>query len=284
MSVNIPPTKLSLGLSGFPPPGPNRFRWNNGQLTYRLYDRTKSEEDWIKAVVPTPMQWQEFWSICDAIDVWSWPFDISNINIIDGLEYVLELEVGDRAVRSKGQACDYQPGFSDKVRSLHQALQAMTGFPGKDFVEFFLAHVADVNTRGHNGSTQLDLAARLPQTEVVELLLAHGANVNAKANDGRTPLHWASHSNAELLLAHGADINAKDNCGWTVLHWSAWSGNKDKAELFLNRGADVNAKTTNGWTPFRMAAQQGYEDVVELLLTYGADVNAKDNDSRTALH
>lgn len=120
-------TKLFHGLQGWPPPGPNRFHWNDGQLAYRVPTRSLNYQDGNRVIVPTLDQRQGFWNICDEIDVWSWPPVFGRTSIIDGLMYSLELEVGNRIVKSEGQACE-SPGFTSKLLRLHRALQAMAGY------------------------------------------------------------------------------------------------------------------------------------------------------------
>jgi hypothetical protein len=82
--------------------------------------------DWDVAMIPTADQWQEFWRVCDEIEVWSWPPILGSVHIIDGLRWNLELEFGCRRVVSNGQVVGSPPGFSEKLMRFHQSLQAMT--------------------------------------------------------------------------------------------------------------------------------------------------------------
>ncbi len=114
------PIELLHGLQGWPPPGPNCFRWQGGHLHY-------SSGKW---VTPTPAQWEEFWRVCDEIDVWSWPPAISNpeLTVIDGLSSYTELKIGSRYVASIGQVVGSPPDFPEKLMRLHRALQALAGW------------------------------------------------------------------------------------------------------------------------------------------------------------
>ena len=61
-----------------------------------------------------------------------------------------------------------------------------------------------MNAKEQDGYTPLHLARR-GHKEIVELLIAAGADVNAKGDDGRTPLDMADDKEtADLLRKHGA--------------------------------------------------------------------------------
>ena len=124
----LEPIRLEHCLQGWPPPGPNAFRWQSGRLTYRLPDRSHHHQDWDKVMTPAPAQWAEFWRVCDEIEVWSWPRTLGNLHLIDGLQWITELAVGSRCVASSGQVHGSPPDFVAKVMRLHQALQAIAGW------------------------------------------------------------------------------------------------------------------------------------------------------------
>jgi hypothetical protein len=134
MSLSVPnsktlePIKLSHGLCGWPPQGPNAFRWEGGQIIYSLPNRSHDPRRWDKTMTPTAAQWEEFWRVCDEIDVWSWPPLLGNMMVCDGLQWVTELEIGSRRMNSMGQVHGSPPGFSAKLMRLHRALQAMAGW------------------------------------------------------------------------------------------------------------------------------------------------------------
>jgi hypothetical protein len=61
--------------------------------------------------------------------VWSWPPVVGNVDVIDGLDYGLELRVGGRAVESYGQVSGAPEGFHAKLLRLHATFQAVVGWP-----------------------------------------------------------------------------------------------------------------------------------------------------------
>jgi hypothetical protein len=97
------PATLFHCLQGWPPKGPNHFRWERGGLTYSLRNLARDSSTCDRVMVPTASQWQEFWTTCDEVDVWSWPPSLGDTSVDDGLQWIIELEVGRRRVRSTGQ-------------------------------------------------------------------------------------------------------------------------------------------------------------------------------------
>ncbi len=120
------PQVLFHCLQGWPPPGPNHFRWHeNGSLVF-------SHDGVELSVVPTGREWKAFWKVCDEVDVWSWPSEVGHNDVDDGLMYELQLKVGSRAVNSRGQAVGSPKGFAEKLRKFHSALQVLVGWSGSD--------------------------------------------------------------------------------------------------------------------------------------------------------
>jgi hypothetical protein len=115
------PKKLFHVLQGWPPPGPNYFRWNDGKLVYSV-----DSQDC--AVTPVPSRWAELWRICDEVDIWSWPPDIGDQRVIDGLLFEIEIEIGGRSVRSRGQVVDSPAGFGERLLRVHGAFQSLVGW------------------------------------------------------------------------------------------------------------------------------------------------------------
>jgi hypothetical protein len=113
------PRKLLHVLQGWPPRGPNFFRWENGRLVF--------DGEWgaDHSFVPRPERWAEFWSVCDEIDIWSWPSKVGDPHMIDGLQYEIEIDVGSRSVKSRGQVIGSPAGFRERLTKVHEALQSL---------------------------------------------------------------------------------------------------------------------------------------------------------------
>jgi hypothetical protein len=121
----LEPTNLRHCLEGWPPPGPNLFRWENHQLVFKVPKAGVDFRDWDEVVKPTRMQWRLFWRVCQEIDVWNWPPTLGNMHVCDGLQWTLELEFGNRRVMSRGQVSGSPAGTGNRLMKLHRTLQAM---------------------------------------------------------------------------------------------------------------------------------------------------------------
>src|SRR5262249_19329738 len=108
-------------LNGWPRAGPNCFEWENGRLTF-------SQDEVNLSVVPSPDEWTRFWNACDEIGVWSWPPEVGDVDVPDGLIYELEIAAGSRSVKSRGQVVGSPPDFGEKLLKFHRALQALVGW------------------------------------------------------------------------------------------------------------------------------------------------------------
>lgn len=83
--------------------------------------------------------------------------------------------------------------------------------------------------------------------KVAQILIEKGADINSKGNDGQTALQVASFASqtkmAEYLIEKGADIETKDNAGLTPLHYSALTGVFDhiqqKVDQFNNNNCVI---------------------------------------------
>jgi hypothetical protein len=93
-----------------------------------LSDHTRHHLEWDQAITPTTAQWRVLWRVCDEIDVWSWPPTLGDLDVIDGLQWITELEVGSRHMASRGQVHGSPAGFEAKLMRLHTTLQMMAGW------------------------------------------------------------------------------------------------------------------------------------------------------------
>jgi ankyrin repeat protein len=152
--------------------------------------------------------------------------------------------------------------------------------------------VKNINTRGDDGMTPLQVAALVGNDKVVEALLKiDGIDVNAKDNDIRdAPIHQAIRAGkiecVKLLLAREEiNVNIKNDDD-TPLYVAIYKSNEPIAlELLKREDVDVNIPNYVGETPLYEACRRKLFQIVKPLIEKGADVNAKTKNSKnTPLH
>lgn len=188
-------------------------------------------------------------------------------------------------------------------------------------------HIHDVNVTDRDNNTALHYAAQNLHEDqsTIRELARMGANLNYRGHGGSTPLLVACRAgnwtNALALIELGADVNAGDGDNLDVfpLHVCAgqfqspglrrdpqyfpvrrdeWYAERMRVLLALiERGAIGDAVTSgmveyemwrpimwNGFTPLMLAATSGWYEGVEILLGAGAAVNRTNVRGQTALH
>ncbi len=134
---------------------------------------------------------------------------------------------------------------------------------------------ADLDVRGDNGETPLNIAILEGQVLVASLLIDRGADIQARNKGGFTPLHAAAYANvveiAEKLLSRGADVKDQMNkAGVTPLSVASEEGHPGLVKVLIDHGADLEAGERNGYTPLTRALWRGQKEVVALLQRSGA--------------
>jgi hypothetical protein len=122
--TNNEPTELYLAFAGWPPEGPNSFKWMNGRLHYGVY-LNRGRETYDAEVIPPNSSWKRLWEVCDQIDIWSWPKAGFEGHGYDELQFVIRLQVGQRKIGGLGWVRD-TPETEKKVMRFLEELQGLT--------------------------------------------------------------------------------------------------------------------------------------------------------------
>lgn len=121
--------------------------------------------------------------------------------------------------------------------------------------------------------------ARYGELEDVESYVADGADVNFKGHGGSTALHKAAANGhvevVRFLASKGAKLLTNESAS-TPLHWAAMNGQGDTVKLLLelyDDSVDVLAKNSFGRSAMTEALSRGHEDVArQILMHKSADV------------
>ena len=161
-----------------------------------------------------------------------------------------------------------------------------------------LEYGADINAKGHGGTTPLHCAlrsdySRVPSAttdEIVNFLLDKGAKTDVKDERGRTPLEAAAASREcsydlyKRLLFQCTD----DEVPRRLLFQASGSGtNMDKTRFIQDLqsiGVDLESRDSEGRTPLLVAASNSQAEVLKALLECGARMDAVDSMGRGPLH
>jgi ankyrin repeat protein len=151
----------------------------------------------------------------------------------------------------------------------------------------------DVNARGPDNVTPLNLAAAEGHLPIVKLLLEYGACPDDRTANKVTPLMSAVYHEqtavVRLLAALNKDkpdavrLDGPDNDGKTPLILAAERGYDGVVKVLLDHGANKDARDTAGMTAMAHAAKKGYSAVIDQLLVHGANPNLKDKENATPL-
>ena len=127
--------------------------------------------------------------------------------------------------------------------SLHLAAR----YARADAAKRLLEAGADANAQDNTGRSPLHAAVASDAQGVFQILLRNRAtNLNSRMHDGTTPLILAARlaieGMVEDLINADVDINSADDQGKTALHWAAAVNNIDAVNILLSHGANKDAQ------------------------------------------
>lgn len=151
--------------------------------------------------------------------------------------------------------------------------------------QLLLSRDADVNAKGGEHGSALQVAARNGHGSIVQQLLGHGADVNIKVEGHKSALHQAvingRHDVVQILLEQNAEVDSRFG-GVSALQEAAWAGHRKVVSLLLDHNAEIENQFWGG-SALQEAAWAGHLNIVGLLLEHNAEVNFRGASQLTAL-
>lgn len=95
------PTLLKIEIGGFYAPS-CWLELDGSDLVYRHRDYRGTSGDEAVRVTPSKEQWETFWQSLEDLDVWKWAKRYDNPLVLDGTQWSVHIEHGQRKVNAFG--------------------------------------------------------------------------------------------------------------------------------------------------------------------------------------
>lgn len=204
-----------------------------------------------------------------------------------GVDYDGELENDENTVQTISDLVNQGADLNATMdKTGETALHLSARYARADAAKRLLDSGADANCQDSTGRTPLHAAIAADACGVFQILLRNRAtNLNSRMHDGTTPLILAARlaieGMVEALIAADADINAADNSGKTALHWAAAVNNADAVNILLMHHANRDAQDEKDETPLFLAAREGSLEACKALLDNFANREISDHMDRS---
>ena len=122
---------LNFSIGGFSQ-GNEKIIWQDNKL-YHFFDGSFLDQDFI---IPSTKDWEQFWDVVDAIDVWNWKKEYHTDDVLDGTQWELTIKrEGRRKRRIFGSNAYPEPKgtFISFIKALNKLSKSEIEFEEEDF-------------------------------------------------------------------------------------------------------------------------------------------------------
>ncbi|XP_067670056.1 serine/threonine-protein phosphatase 6 regulatory ankyrin repeat subunit A-like [Haliotis asinina] len=143
-------------------------------------------------------------------------------------------------------------------------------FGHSNVFELLVQHGADVRLRDDDGNNILHISCSGDNVTIINLVLVnHMADINSRGHNGRTSLMWAVERGQmgvfNFLVRKGADVTLVDDDGDNVLHVASVVGDADMVKHIISKNVvDINATNHQGLTAEMIAKQESHTSVMSV--------------------
>ena len=118
---------LNFSIGGFSQ-GNEKIIWQDNKL-YHFFDGSFLDQDFI---TPTNKDWELFWDVVDAIDVWNWKKDYHNDDVLDGTQWELKIKRSGKRKRRIFGSNAYPKKFMLLINALNKLSKSKIEFEEDD--------------------------------------------------------------------------------------------------------------------------------------------------------
>lgn len=146
---------------------------------------------------------------------------------------------------------------------------------------------ADVNTRDALQRTAQHISAAHGYVTICDLLLDNGAQLESRGSQSKTALQLtaeAGHFEVVERLLKRSNLKPNDAGFLTAFYAAVEAGQVRIAESFLSKGVSLKGLKNDSHRPVTLAAKSGNLEMLDIMITRKCRIKEKDANGSTALH
>ena len=120
---------LNFSIGGFSQ-GNEKIIWQDNKL-YHFFDGSFLDQDFI---TPSNKDWEQFWDVVDAINVWNWKKDYHNDDVLDGTQWELAIKRSGKRKRRIFGSNKYPTQFMSLINALNNLSKSKIEFEEDDLL------------------------------------------------------------------------------------------------------------------------------------------------------
>ena len=120
---------LNFSIGGFSQ-GNEKIIWKDNKI-YHFFDGSFLDQDFI---IPSNKDWEQFWDVVDAIDVWNWEKEYHTDDVLDGTQWELTIKRSGKRKRRIFGSNAYPKKFMLLINALNKLSKSKIEFEEDDLL------------------------------------------------------------------------------------------------------------------------------------------------------